>query len=277
MKELVQEVKHTLLDWGFTISKDYWDLFIDPNSEIRWGNYEPVTIKFKGKIYGGTLWFKNRQISKGGPCLQLTYGSDLKIELKKEFTSSFFFFEGERFVEQNKKHFSPELPPESKEFLSVSHKDNMFIFKTFLKHSTIFDNIFTQFIKKDLFGWFNKHNDSEIISYYSDWLDISELNKYSQAPFIIYCLVSDSDQQFYIGRAQNLGKRVHKNRSEIPNWNRFMYAEVHPDFREYQNELEYFAINLFARFFKNKGKIKHLNICGYTQVNKDYTKKYSKK
>ncbi len=276
MKKFVVEIGHTLLDWGFTVSKDYWDLFFDP-SQIPWGTSKPIKISFNNTSYNGTLGFKNRQPSKGGPVLQITYNSDLKNALRKEFTSSFFFFEGEKLVDRNTKNFSAKLPNEHKEFLSVYCKNDKIYFSTFLKHSTIYDNIFKSFIEKDLFGWYNKKNDSQIISYYSEWLDISQLKKYQSSPFIIYCLVNDNDKTFYIGRAINLGKRIHKNRSEIPNWNRFMYAEIHPDFRENINEIEYFAINLLARFFKNKGKIKYVPINDYTQVNRDYTKKYNKK
>lgn len=276
MKELVKEVKQTLLNWGFDINKDYWDLFVDV-SEIKWGSSQPVAIHFNRAKYSATLAFKNRLREKGGPVLQLVYGKDLQNALKKEFSSSFFFFEGEKFVERETKNFTPSLPADHKEFLSISCKDDQIYFKTFLKRSSIFDKIFAQFIDKDLFGWFNKENDSKIIMHYSQWLDIKELKKFSSAAYIIYCLVDDKQKLFYIGHALNLGKRVRENRNEIPNWNRFMYAELHPNFRQYMNELEYFAINMFARFFNNCGNIKYKSIDGYTQVNKDYIKKYKSK
>ena len=276
MKELIKEVKQTLLNWGFDINKDYWDLFVD-KSKIEWGTSQPIDIHFNRSKYQATLAFKNRQPQKGGPVIQLVYGKDLQNALKKEFSSSFFFFEGERFVERESKNFKPTLPADHKEFLSISCANGKIYFKSFLKHSTIFDKIFAQFIDKDLFGWFNQENSSKIVTHYSDWLEIKELKKVSSAPYIIYCLVDDQQKLFYIGHALSLGKRVRKNKSEIPNWNRFMYAELHPDFRGYMNELEYFTINMFARFFKNCGNVKYKSIDGYTQVNKDYVKKYKRK
>jgi len=89
---------------------------------------------------------------------------------------------------------------------------------------------------------------------------------------VIYYLIDEKNKQIYIGSATKLGNRVKEGREEIPGWNKFMYAIVHPKFHANLLEIENHTIMSFGRIMKNSKNIKHLNLSDYTLVNKQYPK-----
>lgn len=51
-------------------------------------------------------------------------------------------------------------------------------FVTFIKIETPYDNVFKSLVEQNVFGWLNKSNEAKIITKYSTWKDIDELNKH---------------------------------------------------------------------------------------------------
>ena len=101
------------------------------------------------------------------------------------------------------------------------------------------------------------------------WYDINELKNHENERYVIYYLLDDKNKKIYIGSAKRLGNRVKQGRKEIPNWNKFRYEILNPDYYSMLKEIEYHSIMNFARFIRNP-KISNIDISDYVLVNKDY-------
>ena len=143
-------------------------------------------------------------------------------------------------------------------------------FIPFIRIETAYDNVFKTFVEQNVFGWLSEQSESRLITKYSKWYGVNEIQQHADTAFVVYYLVDDDAKQIYIGSAKKLGDRVKAGREEIPGWNRFMYEIVHPDFHHCLKEVEYHSIMTFAKFLLNNGKKQTINISDYVLVNKDY-------
>ena len=153
-------------------------------------------------------------------------------------------------------------------FKSINY--NTIELETFIKVETIYDNIFKEFVNRNVFGWISKQEYNQIITKSTQWFDIKDLKKHEDIPYVVYYLIDDINKEIYIGSATRLGDRVKPGRHEIPGWNKFRYEIIHPKYHKELKTIEYHSIMNFARFFNNNGNLRTLGISDYNLVNKDY-------
>ena len=266
--EYYKKIDKSFFDGRTTIPEECVGYFIDPQTET-WGTSRKVSVKFKGKLYEGVYRFVNQ--TRGRHVFQISFDGDLIKALKREFIQTYFAIESQKIISQSDEKFRTSLLGGNQEviiFKPIS-KDEIELV-TFIKIQTSYDNLFKSLVDANVFGWLSKESDAQMITKYSRWIDIKDLSKHANQNHVVYYLVDDTNKQIYVGSAQILGNRVKPGRQEIPGWNRFMYAIVHPNFHANLKEVEYHTINSLARFFANNGQKATLGLSGYTLVNKDY-------
>ena len=87
-------------------------------------------------------------------------------------------------------------------------------------------------------------------------------------------LNNKKDNQLYIGKANNFGNRVKENSSRVamPEFDSFLFFELHPEYSFLLNEIENYSIRLFASIFSNMVKVKGLDLDKMKLVNKQIKK-----
>lgn len=268
MREYYKKIDKSFFEGKVTIPNQYVDCFVD-SKEFNEKKSRSISIFFKGKKYDGKYCFVHQ--SNGRNVLQISYDNKLTVALKQEFIQTYFAIESQKLLKEKDKKFQTKLLGGNQEvaIFRVTDDSNIEIL-TFIKIETSYDNIFKELVEQNVFGWLSKENNSQMITKYSSWKSIDELHHYEDTPFVVYYLVDDTNKEIYIGSAQRLGDRVKKGRYEIPNWNRFMFEIIHPDFHAFLKEIEYHSIMTFAKFLDNNGHRTTLGISNYKLVNKDY-------
>ena len=131
-------------------------------------------------------------------------------------------------------------------------------------------------MSENVFGWiFDKKDKEYLIQKSTNWIDVSEFNNHKNAVNVIYYLAKTTDKLLYIGKAENLGKRVkpgNKHQNMPGDWNKFKYDIVRPEFANILERIEDHTIRTVASILKNNKKYSSLNIGDYTLVNDKWKK-----
>jgi len=265
--EYYKKIDKSTFDGKITIPKEYWSYFINPDNEL-WGTHRKILLKFKSKNYGGKFSFVIQ--STGRKVFQISLDANLVKTLKKEFIQSFIAIQSQKILSKDRK-FHTDLVGGNQEvviFKPIAENEIQLI--TFIKVETPFDTLFKHLVESNVFGWLSFETPHQMVTKYTKWMDIAELKKHEDQNHVVYYLIDEMNKQLYIGSATRLGDRVKPGRKEIPGWNKFMYAVVHPKFHENLKEVEYHTIMSFAAFMKNNGNKSNCGISDYTLVNKDY-------
>ena len=170
--------------------------------------------------------------------------------------------------------------PKIKELLEFVHSEkNTFRIKVLSKQETDFDEMFYFLEDKNLFAFWEdskkkNQKDKLFVSYSEKWLKKSDLKKYSSRNNVVYILNNKKDNQLYIGKANNFGNRVKENSSRVamPEFDSFLFFELHPEYSFLLNEIENYSIRLFASIFSNMVKVKGLDLDKMKLVNKQIKK-----
>lgn len=267
-REFYKKIDKSFFDGKVTIPNDHIDDFID-RDEMNNNKHRDIKIKFKRRYYDGKFVFVHQ--SKGYLVLQVMYSKELCDLLKREFIQTYFVIESQKLLSKSKK-FKTDLMGGNQEIVIFKYIDDGCIeFKPFVKIETPFDSIFQRMVELNVFGWLNKEDlNSRFITKYSGWKSIEELKDHTDTPYVVYYLVDEKNKHIYIGSAKKLGDRVKPGRKEIPEWNKFMYEVIHPDFHSHLKEIEYHSIMAFSKFYKNNGRRETLGLSDYILLNKDY-------
>lgn len=265
--EYYKKIDKSTFDGRITIPKEYEGYFIKPEEE-QWGTSRSIVLKFKGKVYSGRYSFVAQ--TTGRKVLQIFPDKELVHALKKEFIQSYFAIESQKILKKEGK-FHTELIGGNQEVLIFKPIDNKTVeLITFIKVETPYDNLFKHFVDSNVFGWLSKENNDQMVTKYTKWFDISKIKEHSEQNHVVYYLLDEQNKEIYIGSATKLGDRVKPGRKEIPNWNKFMYAIVHPNCHKNLKEVEYHTIMSFAAFIPNNENKSNCGISDYRLVNKDY-------
>ena len=105
-------------------------------------------------------------------------------------------------------------------------------------------------------------------------MDKKELNSYKTRSNVIYLLHNSKENQIYVGKANVFGNRVKERSSRVAmnSFDKFMYFELHPDYRFMLDNLETFSIRFLASMFENYLKVDGLNLESMKLVNKQLKK-----
>lgn len=270
-------VNKTLLDYCLTIPKDLHDK-LDIDSLLLNENGLDVSIKWGEEEYLGRLCgkhdIKNKEgIICGYKAYQLHFKQDLLYRIKETFIQSYILIRSQIYEKDTNKQYCTNIPKECQEEIKVTILNpTCFEFDIESKCSTVYDNVFKNLLFEDIFGWMGKgvNEYNKMITISSNWMPITEIQKHSETPYVIYYLLDDINKQIYIGSAKRLGDRVKQGRPEIPGWNKFRFEKLHESYYKDLHNIEYHSIINFSKFFKNNGNKPSVNISDYVLVNKDY-------
>lgn len=268
--EYYKKVDKSVFYYGITIPVKYQNAFLGKKS-IEKGTSRNITIIWGKNKYYAYLLNVNRK--KTTSVLQLRWDSntDLLNDLRTTFIQSYVAIESQFF--NAKKKMQTKLDGGNQEVLIVRPiSENLIEFETFIQIPTPYDNLFKRLVKENVFGWLSKIDRDYIITKATKWMDIVELPKHIDVPYVVYYLLDEKNKEIYIGSAIRLGDRVKPGRHEIPGWNKFRYEIVHPSMHHMLRRIEFHSINNFAYYFENNGKITPYKVSQYRLVNKNWSK-----
>lgn len=271
--ELAKKVdKSILMGSRFTIPQENLGMFLQ-GEDILPGKNRDIKIIFNKKEYSGVIRHVNQ--TKSNKVYQVQWHQDkkLQLELKKEFVQSYIAIMSDIYQKKltSDKKYRTNLAGGEQEVIKITEIDkNKFEIESFIKIKSPYSNLFQKLIENNVFAWIDKNEEeTKMITKETEWYDISELKNHEDERYVIYYLLDDENKKIYIGSAKQLGNRVKPGRKEIPNWNKFRYEILNPNYYSMLKEIEYHSIVNFARFIKNS-KIKSIDISNYVLVNKDY-------
>lgn len=271
MKDYYKKIDKSFFNYGITIPQSYIEYFIY-GLPLELGTSREIIILWKEKEYKARLAHVNR---RAGDVYQIRWDNNRELlsSLKQEFIQSYFAIESQNFeAKKQKKYYITNLLGGSQEVIIFKPLDsNRVELETFIKIETPYDNTFKKLVEENVFGWLSNDKQSDsIITKSTSWYSINDLYNHEEQNHVVYYLADETNKQIYIGSAVRLGDRVKPNRIEIPEWNKFRYEIIHPQFHHLLRCIEYHAIMNFARFFSNRGGLTSLCLGDYKLVNKDY-------
>lgn len=271
--ELAKKVdKSILMDSRFTIPQENLGMFLQ-GKDILQGKNREIKIIFNKEEYLGVIRHVNQ--TKSNKVYQVQWHQDkkLQLELKKEFVQSYIAIMSDIYQKKStsNKKYRTNLAGGEQEVIKIIELDkNKFEIQSFIKIKSPYSNLFQKLIENNVFAWIDKSAEEiKMIAKETAWYDINELKNHENERYVIYYLLDDKNKKIYIGSAKRLGNRVKQGRKEIPNWNKFRYEILNPDYYSMLKEIEYHSIMNFARFIRNP-KISNIDISDYVLVNKDY-------
>ena len=262
-------VDKSLLKYGFTIGvsgSPYVKLF-EGGQSLKPREYRDIKIIWDGKEYPAKIGATGERFWRGKKypnAYRILYGkekSELEKKLAKTFISSYIKdYSGIKITKKNAKEMLRVYP--------VS--ENKIKFEAILRQKTEYDNLFKKFIEKDVFGWLKYPDEKPVFLASLGWFLKKDLKKHENEKFVIYYLIDDSTKpkKLYVGSAKHLGSRLRGRRPEIPNWNRFRYDLLKPEFSGLLRRVEFYTINSLAGIFKNKMNLPTLGIDEIILMNK---------
>lgn len=269
--EYYKKIDKSIFRQGFTVPvQKIQDFTFSENIEL--GSSRKIIIQFQNIKYSALLCHVDIKNKKSVHQVRWDNNLELINALKKEYIQTYFAIESQNYnAKADNKIYRTNLLGGNQEVLIFrSLQIDLFEIETFIKIETPYDNIFKKFVDENIFGWLSKVGINQLISKSTKWLDIKELSKHEETPYVIYYLVDQNKKELYIGSAIRLGDRVKPNRNEIPGWNIFRYEIIHPKYHELLREIEYHSIMNFVRFLDNNGNLSNIKISEYKLVNKDY-------
>ena len=265
------KITKSFFKYGITIPKEMISNF-ECGVSIMKGQSREVLLVFKKKSY------KIRLSHVGGKepnvyQMRWDQNHELLDELKKEFIQSYIaaFSQEIKAQRDNKYHITSFAGGNQEVVMIMPVSVERIEMETFIKVETPYDELFKQMIEKNVFDLLSTPDRAEsFIQSSTVWYDISELKDHKDSNYVVYYLLDETDKKLYIGSAKTLGDRLKSVREQIPNWNKFRYDIIKPEYRLQLIALEYFSIMSFARIFNNAGNKRTLGITDLTLVNKDY-------
>ncbi len=271
---------YTFFYWGFTIPKRFNREFAKFYNLAEGHLVENILLVINNKKYPAKIRLaridntgtsKNRSTNKWPEreVIQIFY--DREYDTLKALRKLFIYSYAST-IDKSK--------PKLKELLEFQHtQDNIFKVKPISKQETDFDEMFKFMEDKNLFKfWKDKSsskNDRIILDYARKWLTIEDLPSMKERNNIIYLLYHTVDQHLYVGKANNFGERVQKNKGRVglkDDWDRFMWFEINPEYNSFLEELEHFLIRTFASTMNNTLDIEPIITSNIKLVNKQLKK-----
>ena len=271
---------YTFFYYGFTLQKSLYPEYIKHFKLTKKQGIKPIKLKIKNKIYDAKIRLVSIDNSSTSLKRSKTkypvrdvvqiYWQNEQDTLKALRKLMIYSYASTR----NK------ATPKIKELLEFVHSEkNTFRIKVLSKQETDFDEMFYFLEDKNLFAFWEdskkkNQKDKLFVSYSEKWLKKSDLKKYSSRNNVVYILNNKKDNQLYIGKANNFGNRVKENSSRVamPEFDSFLFFELHPEYSFLLNEIENYSIRLFASIFNNMVKVKGLDLDKMKLVNKQIKK-----
>lgn len=262
-------VDKSVLFYGFTFGvsgSPYVKLF-EGKHKLKPGENRDIKIIWGGKEYPAKVGATKLRVWRGKKypiAYRILYGkgkSELKEKLAKTFTSSFLKVRAGKKLTKTTAREILRITPLS---------ENKIKFEPLLREKTEYDDLFKEFIEKDVFGWLDYPKEERIFLKSSKWLPKKLLKKHENEKFVIYYLIEtrSKPKKLYVGSAKHLGSRLKSRRPEIPKWNKFRYDILKPEFSGLLRRIEFHTILSLACIFKNEMDRPTLGIEEFILVNR---------
>jgi hypothetical protein len=278
--EYYKKVDRSMMDWGLTIPKKFWDIF-QAGNPVKLGTSREVTITWEKKRYLAKLCHVNR--TQYNPVYQLRWDSNKELlkKIRKTFIQSYVILKSQKELfdisKKERKHFRTNMDSGKQEVIIIKPKDsNNIEFEVFIKIEDEWNTLFERLAEENVFGWiFDKKDKQYLIQRSTNWIKVKDFPKHANALNVIYYLINTNKKLIYIGKAENLGKRVkpgRKHQNMDGDWDLFKYDIIRPEFTNILERIEDHTIRSFAAVLKNQKSYPSINISNFTLVNSNWKK-----
>jgi len=274
-----KKVDRSMMDWGLTLPKDYVKDF-EGRSKVKLGTSKDIDIIWGKKTYRARFCHVNRKNHK--PVHQIRWDSnkDLLKKLRKTYIQSYIILKSQKELfdikKEEGKHFRTQLSGGQQEVLILTPIDSKRIeFKVFIKIENGWNRLFERLADENVFGWLFDKNKKYLISRSTNWIKVKDFQKHASATNVVYYLANTKEKLLYIGKAEELGKRVKPGRQHqnMPgSWDKFRYDIVKPEYSNVLERIEDHTIRSFASILTNNKNYPSLEISTYTLVNSNWKK-----
>lgn len=253
---------YTFFYWGFTFPKKFNEDFIEHYALGEGNLVVQIEIKINGKWFPAKLRLariNNTGKFEGRSDNQWREREVVQVVYNREYDTlkalrKLFIYSYASTIDKSK--------PKLKEVLEFIHVGgNRFRVKVISRQETDFDDMFRFMEDKNLFKFWKekdsskKKNEKIILNYSRKWIPADEAINYRDRNNVIYMLYHSIEKHIYIGKANNFGNRVQKNKGRVGlkhDWDHFMWFEINPDYNIFIEELEHFLIRTFASILTNQ-------------------------
>ena len=268
-----------MLEWGVTFPKDYIKDF-EGGIPVKLGSSRLVEIIWDNKKYSARL--SNVKRKKYKPVFQLRWDNNKELlsKLRKTFIQSYVILKSQKelfdITKKERKYFRSKLTGAQQEVLEIKPINYKQIkFEVFIKVETEWNALFERLAEENVFGWLFDKDKKYLISKSTPWIKVKDFRKHANVVNVIYYLAHTKRKLLYIGKAENLGKRVKPKKKHVnmpADWDLFRYDIVKPDYSNILERLEDHTIRAFASVLKNKKNYPSLELSPYKLVNSNWKK-----
>jgi len=273
-----KKIDRSMMDWGFTVPQDYIKVF-EASKPVKLGSSRKIFIFWDKKKYEAKICHVNRKKYKSVYQIRWDSNRELLNKIRKTFIQSYIILKSQKELfdlSEKGKHFRTQLSGGQQEVIvfKVISRDNIEA-KTFIKIDNGWNDLFERLADENVFGWLFDKNKKYLISRSTNWIKSRNFREHSNSINVIYYLVHSKKKLLYVGKAENLGKRVFpgKLHQNMPSdWDLFRYDIVKPEYANILERIEDHTIRAFAAVLKNNRHYPTLNLGGYTLVNSNWKK-----
>lgn len=268
-----------MMDWGLTIPQDFIKDF-EAGVPVKLGTSRSIEILWEKKKYNAKLNHVNRKNAK--PVFQIRWDSNNELlnKIRKTFIQSYVVLKSQKELfdksKKERKHFRTNLTGEQQEVLRIKPLDEKQIrFDVFIRVENEWNDLFVRLAEENVFGWVFDKSKKYLISKSTNWIKAKDFIEHANTVNVIYYLANTQKKTLYIGKAENLGKRVKPGRKHMNmdgDWDRFKYDIVYPEYANILERIEDHTIRSFASILKNNKKYSSLELSDYKLVNKNWKK-----
>jgi len=275
-----KKLDRSSFEWGVSITNDYIKPFVGKRS-IKSGTSRNITVELNDKKYHAYLRHIDQKKREGGAFhFRWESNRELQIEPRKTFIFSYVILKSQKELFDSKnsenKRFRSDLEDGEQEVMIIEKiNDKNFRIIPFIVIESKWNKLFRRLADENVFGWLFDKDKKYLIHHSSAWHVKKEFKNHKNATNVIYYLLNKKKRLLYIGKAENLGKRVKPGRDHqgMPgDWDMFRYDIVKPEYSNILERIEDHTIRSFASVLNNKRKFPTLGIKEYTLVNSSWKK-----
>lgn len=274
-----KKVDRSMMDWGLTIPQEYINDF-KGKSTIPLGSRREIEIIWDKKKYRAKLCHVNRR--NYNPVYQIRWDNNKQLlkKIRKTFIQSYVILKSQKELfdikKEKGKHFRTQLSGGQQEVLIIQPLSSKQIeFKVFIKIENGWNRLFERLADENVFGWLFDKNKKYLISRSTSWIKVKDFQKHASATNVVYYLANTKEKLLYIGKAEELGKRVkpgRKHQNMPGSWDKFRYDIVKPEYSNILERIEDHTIRSFASILKNTKNYPSLELSSYKLVNSNWKK-----
>ena len=279
-KGYYKKVDRSMMDWGFTIPNNFIDDFLG-GQDLDLGTSRKITMIWENKKYSVKICHVNRKKYTSVYQIRWDTNKNFLYKLRRAFVQSYVILKSQKELfdkeDSEQKHFRTKMVGGQQEvaiFLPVSA--NEIKVKEFIVIENEWNTLFQRLVQENVFGWiFSKTEKAYLVQKSTTWYKVGQFASHKNAVNVIYYLANSSKKLLYIGKAEDLGKRVKPGRQHqnMPgDWDKFKYDIIRPEFSSILERIEDHTIRTVASIIKNNTKYPSLDIGDYTLVNDKWKK-----